>query len=405
MASFFVGLVAVAGAAAHPYDASFDRGAVAAARLGCEVGSVYECFAGPPIEMRSDVEDSGACCGLCLGVRGCVKYNFQHETGACELFGAGAVSVVAARTGCASGSVGRANFGGDDEEKKKKAKGPNVVFLAVESTDGRTWSEGYSDGAIPLPNIRALQRRGVEFRSHYSNAPVCCPSRATFWSGRHAHKIPHGSALGGDLDVKGVWNNYEGLPADFGGRLDQVLKNATDYRTFLNGKFDWTTGAHSESVRLAAWATYARLPYDVNASGGWAEETLCGSEGSVRNGGGPNGTESAHRKDWESTWEATAWMRLNGDGTRPFFVFTGHEIVHPDYVSNEYWSAKIDRGKVRVPRWAPLLSLHPCDFQSSMLKGCTPSDADAARFYAEDRRREVRALYYAMIAEFGAGNG
>ena len=34
---------------------------------------------------------------------------------------------------------------------------PNIVFLVVESTDGRAWSKGYSNDAIPLPNIRELQ--------------------------------------------------------------------------------------------------------------------------------------------------------------------------------------------------------------------------------------------------------
>ena len=46
---------------------------------------------------------------------------------------------------------------------------------------------------------------------------------------------------------------------------------------------------------------------------------------------------------------------------------------------------------MEVPEWQPLLEMHPCDFQSSMLKGCTPSDADAAQFYSEDRRREIRS--------------
>ena len=78
------------------------------------------------------------------------------------------------------------------------------------------------------------------------------------------------------------------------------------------------------------------------------------------------------------------------------------DIVHPPYLTNGYWNATIDRTKVDVPAWVPLAELHPCDFQSSMLKGCTPADADAETFYSIDRRREVRAKYYAMIAEFDA---
>merc|ERR1712188_157847 len=37
-----------------------------------------------------------------------------------------------------------------------------------------------------------------------------------------------------------------------------------------------------------------------------------------------------------------------------------------------------------------------------MLKGCTPSENASKAFYDQDRRREIRAVYYAMIAEFDA---
>ena len=392
-------LIFVTAAQAHVYDRSFDTGAVAATRRGCDVRPAYECFAGAPLRVvRDGVRHSGDCCALCADDARCAQYNFRLAPAACELFDGTAAPAVDARSGCASGAVARTR---EDAAEPDSAK-PNIVFLAVESTDGRTWSEGYSDGAIPLPHIRSLQARGVEFRRHYSNAPVCCPSRATFWSGRHAHKIPHASAVSRDLEVEGVWNNYEGLPGDFSKRLDQVLANKTNYAVFTNGKFDWTTGGHSENVYLDAWTTYARTPYDVNASGGWALENCCASRGTIHPGGGLNGTRSAHAKDWENTWEACSWMAatVSKNPTRPFFLFTGHEIVHPDYVSNEFWSGQIDRTRVSVPPWKPLLELHPCDFQSSMLKGCAPSDENAEDFYSADRRREVRALYYAMIAEF-----
>merc|ERR1719502_2063677 len=101
---------------------------------------------------------------------------------------------------------------------------PNIVFLVVESTDGRTWSRDYQNGVVDLPNLRSLQDQGVEFQSHYANAPVCCPSRATFWSGRHAHNIPHDQKSSG-MFVEGAWNNYEGLPPNFTKRMDQVLTN------------------------------------------------------------------------------------------------------------------------------------------------------------------------------------
>ena len=59
--------------------------------------------------------------------------------------------------------------------------------------------------------------------------------------------------------VDGVWNNYEGLPANYSDRIDQLLARGGDddgdgaYDAFVNGKADWTTGAHSENVYRNAW--------------------------------------------------------------------------------------------------------------------------------------------------------
>jgi len=58
------------------------------------------------------------------------------------------------------------------------------------STDGRTYRP---DGFAPtvIPAVRRLATAGVQFDTHYVNAPVCCPSRSSMWSGRQPHKIPH----------------------------------------------------------------------------------------------------------------------------------------------------------------------------------------------------------------------
>ena len=51
-------------------------------------------------------------------------------------------------------------------------------------------------------------------------------------------------------------------------------------------------------------------------------------------------------------------------------------------------------------------TLHPCDLQSSMLKGCIPAggntSAAAKAFYDPARRRRLRQIYLAMIAEYDA---
>jgi len=265
---------------------------------------------------------------------------------------------------------------------------PNVVFLIVESTDGRQWRD---ESPAPLPNLRKLMSQGVRFDSHYSNAPVCCPSRASLWSGRAPHKIKH-EHLG--LEVGGVWNNFEGLPQGYDALISNYVEKA-GYQVKISGKTDWTVGGHSENVRLNSWTMYTPFPYDIPNHGGWDDETGdCASNGTV-----VPGNVSAHQGDWKSLNETVAWIGEVAD-KGPFFAYQGMSIVHPPYVTNEYWYDQIDPSKVDVPAWAPLDSLHPCDLQSSMLKGCTPSNATAAAFYSTERRRRIRRINYAEVAEF-----
>ena len=279
------------------------------------------------------------------------------------------------------------------QRTRKGSNRPNIVFLVVESTDGRSWTPGYQNDVVPIPNIRRLQANGTEFRRHYSNAPVCCPSRATFWSGRHASNIPH---THNGVDVGGAWNNFEGLPDNFTERMDQVMSRA-GYSVKMSGKTDWSTGDHSENVYLNAWTMNVPFPYDVNRTGGWFDETICMENATIT-----NDLKKERHQDWNTVKETTQWIRDYDDKDKPFFVYQGMNIVHPPYVTNQYWSEKIDRTRIEVPEWTPLMDLHPCDFQSSMLKGCTPSDKDSSWFYDMKRRREIRAVYYAMIAEFDA---
>lgn len=278
---------------------------------------------------------------------------------------------------------------------------PNIVYLVVESTDGRAWTRDYQDGAVELPNIKALQDQGVEFQSHYANTPVCCPSRASFWSGRHAHHILHNQKASG-IAVDGAWNNFEGLPPNFKDRLDQFLTRE-NYNVKMSGKFDWTRGAHSENVRLNAWTMYTRFPYNVSlAPGGWTDETDCLDKGVVSSATAPwpeGGTPWAD--DWKTLNSTTTWIKENAtDDPRPFFVYQGMNIVHPSYRTSQYWYDKVNQSKIQIPKWIELEDMHPCDFQSSMLKGCLPSEDIAEDFYTESHRVRIRAVYLAMIAEF-----
>ena len=122
---------------------------------------------------------------------------------------------------------------------------PSFIFLLAESLDGRLLRP---DSPAKIPHIRALLAGGsVRFDSAYSNSPVCAPSRASLWSGRAPHRIPH---VHNGLNVSGVWNNYEGLPVNYTGRLDQLLAAGGGYSTSIEGKTDWDMGGHSLTCML-----------------------------------------------------------------------------------------------------------------------------------------------------------
>ena len=146
------------------------------------------------------------------------------------------------------------------------ASRPNIAFLVVESTDGRTWSPGYQDDVIPLPNLRKLQAGGTRFERHYANTPVCCPSRAALWSGRAARAQPPArvGALGRHRRRRRVEQLRRAAgellgpdrPAARARRRRRLEDDDGDgaYDIFVNGKADWwTTGAHSENAYLNAW--------------------------------------------------------------------------------------------------------------------------------------------------------
>ena len=69
------------------------------------------------------------------------------------------------------------------------------------------------------------------------------------------------------------------------------------------------------------------------------------------------------------------------------------DIVHPAYATNKYWLSKINESLVTVPEWQPLLDLHPCDLQSSMLKKCVPAD--------KGERRETWCVLWCTVVYCG----
>ena len=202
------------------------------------------------------------------------------------------------------------------------------------------------------------------------------------------------------MNVDGAWNNYEGLPRDYVDRFDQILSREGGYDVHLTGKQDFSEGSHTLNVRLGSWTKQVAFPYDLNRTGGWRYDyaEVCRSNGTII-----QGNRSAHQGDWNVLEENIDWIGSRSpDDDSPFFLYQGMNIVHPPYVTNRTYYDLIDPEKIEVPKWPELLDMHPCDLQSSMLKGCVPSYSEREPVEDYYRKRNVRRIYYAMIAEFDA---
>ena len=296
---------------------------------------------------------------------------------------------------------------------------PNFVWLHVESTDGRTYTDAMSGGErplVPIPRIRSLKDRGALFVNHYANVPICCPSRASVITGRQPHNLPH---THNGIQANGAWSNYEG----FG------LKNTTfdklkisdrlaaaGYTINIVGKEDWVSGGHSSTTMLDSFSVYSRWPYSIPEEGGFHIWGDCGGNTTVKPAVAGASVanhfkgQTAHANDWKTVAAHEAYF---ADATahgaaaqQPFFVYGGMVIVHPPYNTDEEHLARIPMDKVTAPHWPAMEDLaaesHPCDLQVSMKKGCARTSAAAGLGYLNTtlHKTQVRAAYYAMIAEW-----
>jgi hypothetical protein len=59
---------------------------------------------------------------------------------------------------------------------------PNIVFILTDDQDAKLDSMDY------MPAVRKhMTEKGTNFEKHYCTVAVCCPSRVSLFTGKHAH--------------------------------------------------------------------------------------------------------------------------------------------------------------------------------------------------------------------------
>ena len=126
------------------------------------------------------------------------------------------------------------------ERTEKPQKHPNVMVI---ETDDMRW-----DDLRWMPNVQLLlQRKGLSFENSFAPYPLCCPSRASFLTGRYAHNHH-------------VYSHVDpfGFTAFRDRRTIATVLQKAGYRTALVGKY--LNGYGEQPVRGTGASSLSYVP-------------------------------------------------------------------------------------------------------------------------------------------------
>lgn len=244
-----------------------------------------------------------------------------------------------------------------------RSKPANILFIHSESMDGRLMGcMGHPSMQGVTPNMDRLARRGVLFRETYATCALCCPSRASMWTGKYPHYYD-------------VWNNHEGLrdhiPTFF------KVGEAAGYRMSNFGKLGFDYGKHSIRDRIGSWTRTAHVLRPINKLP--LPMVL---------------EEDAHPGDWRKAEQTIADLHQAAKDDKPFFCTVGTAMVHPMFLTNQNYLDRIDPDKIEIPPGLRDVDEtdHPVDYYTRITK-------NHAKGMCPEMVREIRRVYFAMIAE------
>ncbi len=244
-------------------------------------------------------------------------------------------------------------------------KRANILFIQCDSMDGRVMGcMGHRAAKKASPNMDRLAQRGVLFSNTYSNNPICCPSRASMWSGLYTHHCEG-------------WNNFKGLEPGTPTFMTQLEQ--AGYNTQCFGKTDYLSGYHTIRARVSPWTRSANIMkpnYNMDAP-----KVLDSMEKRIQ------------KKDWDNVDRAIQWMRQASATGSSFMLYLGLEAPHPPFITSKYYLNIIDESAIEIP---------PKDEQDHPVMRYQRINKNWTHGFSDDMVRLTRRIYFAMIAEVDA---
>ena len=256
---------------------------------------------------------------------------------------------------------------------------PNFLLIEADQLAAFALSMYDPDGQAIAPNLDSLARDGVVFRNAYSNSPLCCPSRASKFTGR----LPSSHE---------VWGNGAELRSEIPTFMHFL--RSVGYRNVASGKchFIGADQLHGFDRRLTPDMYPSRFDWTVDWSPG--VEHREGTSVSKLEVSGLCRTNNQLLYDAEVQFRALEFLRYEGLENRgsPFFLYVSYTQPHDAYQTvPEYWD-RYEDVEIRLPRLPADSSPHEVTRWLHIHHGIDRFPPDEATIGAS------RRAYYAMIS-------
>jgi choline-sulfatase len=231
----------------------------------------------------------------------------------------------------------RTALGGAVAASRGRAAGrerpPNILVIMSDEHNQRI-AGCYGNRLAGTRNLDRLAERGITFENHYTNSPLCVPSRLAFTAGKYIHRIA-------------AWNNDCRLPSDEYPSLPRAL-NAAGYESFLCGKQHYDAEHRYGFIEIGGRMNDNFMNGRGNRRA--ADDTRVNvNAGKTRFADFRTGEDSSVMShDRAVTAGVVDFLSKRKRGEKPFFLFAGYLAPHfPLIVPERYW--QLYRGKVAMP--------------------------------------------------------